>query len=219
MKIGGKIGIVTLTDGAPKTFKKKATAPTRKAASAFKVTAKPAPKAAKGKAAKVNVKKITTDDNEALFFSKSIKEIRALVNSDEGMSEESALKMAKVLLGSTIESVQLAEQTYRDKPTPHNGYILTNLVTQAQSMAKEIQLMQSAKQRLAEIADDAIMKGLRSLVFQISQSFIGINSAADEYAGKKSGKIKKRTEKAADDIAALAMELAPMMRDEILKNA
>jgi len=211
-----KMGIVTLSDGVHKRPLKTIPVKTRRAAPAVskaKAKSKPAVKFTKNSTAPKDINK------KALYFRKQIKEMRALVHSDEGLSEKSALTMSKVLFGAILEAVKDAERNYSEHPTPNNGYLLNNLIAQAQSMMKEINLMQTSEQRLAEIVDVAVMTGLRRLVFQMSQSFIGINAAADEYAGKKSGKIKKRTERAADAMAELAQEVAQMIRDEILKNA
>lgn len=210
-----KMGIVTLSDGVhKKPLKKAPSKPMRatKAVAAKVKTGKLAP-------AKKNSKPLKDVAQKALYFRKQIKEMRALVQSDEGLSEKSALTMSKVLFGAILEAVKDAERNYSEKPTPNNGYLLNNLIAQAQSMMKEINLMQTSEQRLAEIVETALMTGMRRVVFQMSQSFIQINAAADEYAGKKAAKIKKRTERAADSMATLAQEVVDMMREEILKNA
>ena len=212
-----KMGIVTLSDGVHKKPLKKAPPARRAAPTATR--AKVGKFAPVAKTEKKSTKPPKDVAHRALYFRKQIKEMRALVQSDEGLSEKSALTMSKVLFGAILEAVKDAERNYSEKPTPNNGYLLNNLIAQAQSMMKEINLMQTSEQRLAEIVDVAVMTGLRRLVFQMSQSFIQINQAADEYAGKKSGKIKKRTERAADAMAELAQEVAQMIRDEILKHA
>lgn len=180
---------------------------------------KPASKKTKPKPIK-DIKLKSKVNNEEMLFQKKLKDIRKIMQ-DETLSEQSSIALTKALLGSLLEAIHIAENTYRKNPISHNGYALNSLMTQAQTFTKELRLMQTQQEELQKIIQTAVFSGLERFVFQSSQQLIKINTAIDSTGIKIATKkqLKTKVADAADGIADFAQIVVDMIIDEIIKKS
>lgn len=165
-------------------------------------------------------RKLLAKAESPVYFKKRMNSLRRMINSDDPLSEKSSVEIVKAMLGATLEGVRTAEKTFREKPNHFNAFALNNLMTQANALQKELRLLQTQEQQLAQVVDDAVMTGLKRLVYQLSQNIILLNAAIDQtLSPKKAKKLKARTDKAADDMGQVAQDIAVQIREQIISNA